>query len=323
MAPSPSLLAAPPHPPSDGPHALSNLAAAGSSSVTHLVLDVLLEVLPALQPWPRAALPAAYPLWPPLLALLDGADRSVAAHAMRVFAAAVRAYGAELSTRIQAQAIEHMADALRRYAAEPAVASALGAADVGGCAASITEMLASATVSPADGARGGASIGASIGAGGGAGGGVDVGGAGGGAGGRARGTGSGGGSGGGRSQEVVLAALRGLRALCASTRAMRPLLLKVLRACAPLLSRHQPEVVQAEALSLGTRLARLDADVVWLFCVRFVPPAERWPSAPPPGCARPDTGSLLTSPLSPNDLAANARRLLAAVARAQAHRPRS
>ena len=38
--------------------------------------------LPALAPWPRALLPKAYPLWPSLLKLASGADRSLAAHAM-------------------------------------------------------------------------------------------------------------------------------------------------------------------------------------------------------------------------------------------------
>jgi hypothetical protein len=96
------------------------LLLSGCPSITHAVLDILSEVLPALAQWPRAALPAAYPLWPPLLALLDGDDRSVAAHAMRAFGLAVSCYGTELSTRVQSQAIEHLIDALIRYTAVPA-----------------------------------------------------------------------------------------------------------------------------------------------------------------------------------------------------------
>jgi hypothetical protein len=96
---------------------------------------------------------------------------------------------------------------------------------------------------------------------------------------------------------------------------MRPYVLRTLRASAPLLSRQQPETVQAAAVALGERLARLDPDTVFLFCVRFVPPAERWASSPPAGCVRPELGTLLTCSLPASDLVANARSLLRCVAR--------
>ena len=273
------------------------LLLSGCPSITHAVLDILSEVLPALAQWPRAALPAAYPLWPPLLALLDGNDRSVAAHAMRVFGLAVSCYGTELSTRVQSQAIEHLIDALIRYTAAPAAVvntgggggggSNGGAGAVGGGALpAVTALLASVTSAgttppPLESPSVGRSRSGS----------------------------------GGRNEEVLLAALRTLRLLCASPRAMRPYALRTLRASAPLLSRRQPETVQAAAVALGQRLARLDPDTVFLFCVRFVPPAERWASSPPAGCVRPELGTLLTCSLPANDLVANARSLLRCVAR--------
>ena len=288
------------------------LLLSGCPSITHAVLDLLSEVLPALAQWPRAALPAAYPLWPPLLALLDGNDRSVAAHAMRVFGLAVSCYGTELSTRVQSQAIEHLIDALIRYTAAPAAVvntgggggggSNGGAGAVGGGALpAVTALLASVTSAgttppPLESPSVAHSQlihrpleSPSVG--------------------RSR-SGSG-----GRNEEVLLAALRTLRLLCASPRAMRPYALRTLRASAPLLSRRQPETVQAAAVALGQRLARLDPDTVFLFCVRFVPPAERWASSPPAGCVRPELGTLLTCSLPANDLVANARSLLRCVAR--------
>jgi hypothetical protein len=299
------------------------LLLSGCPSITHAVLDILSEVLPALAQWPRAALPAAYPLWPPLLALLDGDDRSVAAHAMRAFGLAVSCYGTELSTRVQSQAIEHLIDALIRYTAAPAavvntggggggglgagggdggVGSNGGAGAVGGGASpAVTALLASVTSagttppslespSVAHSQLMHRSLESpSVG--------------------RSRS------GGGGRNEEVLLAALRTLRLLCASPRAMRPYVLRTLRASAPLLSRQQPEAVQAAAVALGKRLARLDPDTVFLFCVRFVPPAERWASSPPAGCVRPELGTLLTCSLPASDLVANARSLLRCVAR--------
>jgi hypothetical protein len=288
------------------------LLLSGCPSITHAVLDLLSEVLPALAQWPRAALPAAYPLWPPLLALLDGNDRSVAAHAMRAFGLAVSCYGTELSTRVQSQAIEHLIDALIRYTAAPAAVvntgggggggSNGGAGAVGGGALpAVTALLASVTSAgttppPLESPSVAHSQlihrpleSPSVG--------------------RSR-SGSG-----GRNEEVLLAALRTLRLLCASPRAMRPYALRTLRASAPLLSRRQPETVQAAAVALGQRLARLDPDTVFLFCVPFVPPAERWASSPPAGCVRPELGTLLTCSLPANDLVANARSLLRCVAR--------
>ena len=80
---------------------------------------------------------------------------------------------------------------------------------------------------------------------------------------------------------------------------------------------------------LATRLAALDADAVWLFFVPFVPPAERWPSRPPNGCARPDPTTLLQPPtgvvFAPGGATegviapALARRALEAVNRADRH----
>jgi len=299
------------------------LLLSGCPSITHAVLDILSEVLPALAQWPRAALPAAYPLWPPLLALLDGDDRSVAAHAMRAFGLAVSCYGIELSTRVQSQAIEHLIDALIRYTAAPAavvntggggggglgagggdggVGSNGGAGAVGGGASpAVKALLASVTSagttppslespSVAHSQLMHRSLESpSVG--------------------RSRS------GGGGRNEEVLLAALRTLRLLCASPRAMRPYVLRTLRASAPLLSRQQPETVQAAAVAVGKRLARLDPDTVFLFCVCFVPPAERWTSSPPAGCVRPELGTLLTCSLPASDLVANARSLLRCVAR--------
>ena len=63
---------------------------AGVPAASHIILDMLLAILPALAPWPRALLPAVYPLWAPLLQLVSADDRSVSAHAMRVFVRCLR-----------------------------------------------------------------------------------------------------------------------------------------------------------------------------------------------------------------------------------------
>ena len=73
---------------------------------------------------------------------------------------------------------------------------------------------------------------------------------------------------------------------------------------------------------LATRLATLDADAVWLFFVPFVPPAERWPSRPPNGCARPDPTTLLQPLAGATEgvvAPALARSALEAVSRADRH----
>ena len=77
---------------------------------------------------------------------------------------------------------------------------------------------------------------------------------------------------------------------------MRPRVLPVLRAAAPLLARRQPPRLRAAALALCRRLAALDPDTAWLFFVGFLPIAERWSARPPATCARPDSSTLLTPP---------------------------
>ena len=114
----------------------------------------------------------------------------------------------------------------------------------------------------------------------------------------------------GRSQEAALAACACLRELCSNARAMRPSVLIVLCASAPLLCRHQPERVQAEALSLCRRLASLAADATWLFFICALPPSERWLAKPPAGCPRLSTASLLECPVPHAEIAPNARRML-------------
>lgn len=78
-----------------------------------------------------------------------------------------------------------------------------------------------------------------------------------------------------RPQDVLLAALRLLRALCHIPRAATPRVAAVLTSVEPLLSKRQPERVRTEALSLVKDLATLQRDVVWLFCARVVPVVER------------------------------------------------
>ena len=92
------------------------LLLSGPPTATHILLDVFAAVLHALSPWPRALLPAAYPLWPPLLQLIGGADRSIASHAMRVLATAARCVGDELSSRVVSDAIAQILSVLRRHA---------------------------------------------------------------------------------------------------------------------------------------------------------------------------------------------------------------
>ena len=67
-----------------------------------------------------------------------------------------------------------------------------------------------------------------------------------------------------RAHEVLLAALDALDALCAVREVARAEVMRVARASAPLLSRRQPDAVQAAALALHRRLAALNADAIWL-----------------------------------------------------------
>ena len=285
------------------PGSLCCRATTGPPAATHALLDVLDVVLRALAPWPRALLPAAYPLWPPLLELIGGADRSVAAHAMRVFAAAARATRGEVSARVVGDAIGQLVRALRAHAtvAAPTRADMAALASVVAPAATRAAGAAGAPDAPdatlaADSAHGAAAPPPPAAP-------AD--------GGR------------GRSAEALLGACGCLRALCNTPRAMRPKLLDVLRAASPLLRRHQPARLQAGALRLCRALARLDPDAVWLFFVGFVPPAERWPARAPAGCARPLPSTLLEPPAgaayvgtaaAEGDIApAHARRVLEAV----------
>ncbi len=112
-------------PPAAGQLALSALGKAevlllsGSAVATHQLLDMISVTLRALAPWPRAILPAVYPMWPPLLQLAGGDDRSVAAHAMRVLSAAASHYGDGLSSRVAVDAIGKLTAALRKHGSPP------------------------------------------------------------------------------------------------------------------------------------------------------------------------------------------------------------
>ena len=63
---------------------------------------------------------------------------------------------------------------------------------------------------------------------------------------------------------MLLAALDALDALRAVRERARAEVMRVARASAPLLSRRQPDAVQAAALALHRRLAALNADAIWL-----------------------------------------------------------
>ena len=288
----------------------------GSAAVAHVVMDLLMEILPALSPWPRALLPVVYPLWPPLLALIDGADLSVAAHAIRVLTTAVRSYGDELSSRVMGEAAGKMVASLERQSSRytstvlpderRSRTSALGTRKGVGLGAigagGLNAMLLSATADLATVQLAEASAEACApvhpGAGARAAGNSSI---------EARTTTAGST---GRSHELVVAAVGGLRALCAFPRAMRPHTLRVLRAAGPLLCSSQPETHQAAALALCRTLARLEADSVWLFCVGFLPSAERWGARPPVAKPRRDDKSLLVTALPPAEMVANAQKLL-------------
>jgi len=250
------------------------------SAAAHILLDVALVVMSALAPWPRALLPAAYPLWEPLLQLVDAEDRSVAAHAMRVVGAAAMAFGDELASRIVSNAISKLVRVLTRHAEVPCRAGVKA----------LSSLLSSAPSTSATQYDDGSSYAASIG-------GETI---------REHLR--------GRSQEAVLAACRTLLALCSSARAMRPKVLHILRAAAPLLSISQAERVQEVALALCCRLSILDADTVWLFFVRVLSPPERWSATPPRGCEHPSTRKLLLCGHHPLvELEPNAKRVLNAV----------
>jgi hypothetical protein len=262
------------------------------------------------QPWPRALLPAVYPIWPPLLQLIGGADRALAAHGMRALALGARVLGDELSSRVMADAISEIVQAVTR------LTSARGADRA--ALASVVRAPSAAAAEAAAVLGGGVPGGGALGGGGSPGGGAlgsgapSVGASGSKAdadaadalGGlwrdsalpRADEASSGEGrwaNGRGRSEEELLAACDCLAALCVVHRAMRGQIERVLSAVEPLLTRHQPERVQRAALALCRRLAALEPDLVWLRFVRWVPPPERWPKTPPAGCGRLSLSTLL------------------------------
>ena len=263
-------------PPKAGQLALEALAKAevlllsGHLATAHTLCDILIEIVPALSPWPRALLPAIYPLWKPLLCLFSSDDRSLAAHAIRVLSTAASSgpIGGEISTRVLTDAIGHLLRAIRRNVQAPRRADLDGLAVVRGAGAP-----------PGGGATGN----------GGGGGAADV---------------------RGRSQEVLLAACECLRTLCEAPRATKHEVLPILRAAAPLFSRHQPERVQRAAVDLAVDLAALEPDVVWLFFVGWLPPNERWPAPPPKGCAAPGVRGLLRTATPLHDYAVNAREVV-------------
>ena len=286
------------------------LLLSGPPTATHILLDVFAAVLHALSPWPRALLPAAYPLWPPLLQLIGGADRSIASHAMRVLATAARCVGDELSSRVVSDAIAQILSVLRRHTSTiytetprqagrdslssllaPTQTASSGAYErthtLGGRGDGIGLGLDHSAGSAAAAAAAAAAA-------------VPT-------------TDSRHESGHGRTQEALIAACECLRELCACPRAMRPKVSSALKACAPLLARHQPDRVQAEARSLCQHLAGLDADAVWLFFTAALPATERFKS-PPAGLGHPNTSCLHgMCPVPDVEIAANARRVLQAV----------
>ena len=79
-----------------------------------------------------------------------------------------------------------------------------------------------------------------------------------------------------------------------------------------------PNCCFASALALGTRLARLEPDVVWLSFIRYLPLSEQWPSAPPARCQPLRAIDLPTLKLSSAEMVANARKLLEEVRRTDA-----
>lgn len=267
------------------------LLLSGPPAATHILLDVLAAVIPALSKWPRALLPAAYPLWPPLMQLIHGEDRSIGAHAMRVFALAARATGGEVSTRVVTDAINNLVGAIAKHAVS---AGAPQRADIAALASVVAQWspadLFAGDNMRTDGARRGHAAHESS---------------------AQNEADERWESGRGRSQEALLGACDCLCALCNAPRAMRPKLVDVLRACAPLLARHQPTRLQSAALRLCRRLARLEPDAVWVLFVGCLPLAERWAGRPPTGCARPASATL---PPPPADIApAIVRRVMDAV----------
>ena len=58
--------------------------------MSHLLLSIVLEMIPALVPWPRALLQALHPLWGPLVVLMGEPDLSVAAQAIAVLGVAAK-----------------------------------------------------------------------------------------------------------------------------------------------------------------------------------------------------------------------------------------
>ena len=69
-----------------------------------------------------------------------------------------------------------------------------------------------------------------------------------------------------RAQQLLLAAMKTLQALCGVRRILAPDAAEILAAAAPLLSTRQPTRVQEGALALCVAAAHLDADATWLLC---------------------------------------------------------
>ena len=113
------------------------LLLSGHLATAHTLCDILIEIVPALSPWPRALLPAIYPLWKPLLCLFSSDDRSLAAHAIRVLSTAASSgpIGGEISTRVLTDAIGHLLRAIRRNVQAPRRADLDGLAVVRGAGA--------------------------------------------------------------------------------------------------------------------------------------------------------------------------------------------
>ena len=269
----------------------------GPPTATHVLLDLLETLFPVLSPWPRALLPAAYPLWPPLLHLFGSDDSSLAAHAMRVFATATRACGDELSSKVMADAVGKLTGALRHHTSASTQANMESLATMASPKAGEAAIDSLSSQPPRGSPREGPQL-------------ADA---------RERDlpVPSGRADTRSRAQEAILAACATLRALCVSPRAIQPHLLLILRAAMPLLSRLQAERVQQEAIALFGSLALVNADMVWLACVHVLPAAERWTGTVPAGCARPIADQLrpMMSSVSAAEAVPNVRRVLESLRR--------
>lgn len=223
----------------------------GSALATHQLLNILEDVLPALTPWPCALLPALHLVWTPLLQLAIGDNCSVAAHATTAVTTAAHLFGAKLSSRAALDSVSKLRGALERHGA-PVLAPLASTHPLAFPAAAYSARAAPVVVVPANRSLPSSPLPCC----------------------RAV-VGSEGLVAAGRSQLVVLAATQALTALCVSRLSMLPCVLAILCVSTPLLSCRQPERVQVKARALVRRLATLDADMVWLFCVRMLPNSRR------------------------------------------------